>query len=396
MNILVVHNSLMDSTSISGVLKHYAYMANEWIELGHRTDFLIAKAGFPQFQALAPKAGRVSSDNLFDATKYLSKTWSYFPAYGWRCLTAHTTALPRRYDIVYASGQFIVDVYCARVMALRNQCPWVAKIQHVLASQQQRGGFINGLFLRTEKLAARWMNDEAGAVMCLSQTVQEDYRQLETDIGLTPTNTIQVGCGIDVEALLKTPDADKRFDIAFMGRMHEQKGVFELPDFWQLILRDRPKAKMVVVGEGPHREPMEAIFRTRNIADSVTFTGGISEEEKNQLLRQSRIGLSLSHEEGWGLSITEFLALGLPVVAYELPVFQQVFPDQLTLVNRGDVTTAAKQCLALLSDKRELKRRARTGSKFVQRYDYRHIAREELEVLSEVAAGINGSSTTNC
>lgn len=386
MNILVVHNSLMDSVSISGVLKHYAYMANEWIRMGHPTDFLVARAGFPQFQALAPEAGLVSGDNLFNATKYLTKTWSYFPAYGWRCLTAHTLPLPRRYDVIYASGQFIVDVYCARVLALRNHCPWVAKIQHVLASQHERGGFINGLFLRTEKLAAKWMNRDAAAVMCLSQTVQDDYRNLETDAGLVPSDTIQVGCGIDVETLLATPEEDKIFDLAFMGRMHEQKGVFDLPDFWQLILRERPEAKMVVIGEGPHREPMEAIFRERNLANAVTFTGGIPEEDKNRLLRQSRVGLSLSHEEGWGLSITEFLALGLPVVAYELPVFKQVFPDQLTLVNRGDLATAAERTLALLKDKRELRRRGRIGSEFVQRYDYRHIAGEELAILQSAVS----------
>ncbi|MGB0580064.1 MAG: glycosyltransferase family 4 protein [Limisphaerales bacterium] len=376
----------MDSTSISGVLKHYAYMANEWIKLGHHTDFLVAKAGFSQFQALAPEAGLVSSDNLFDATKHLSNTWSYFPAYGWRCLTAHVGVLPRRYDVIYASGQFIVDIYCARVMALRNHCPWVAKIQHVLASQHERGGFINDLFLRTERLAARWMNEEAGAVMCLSQTVQDDYRQLEANIGLNPMPTFQVGCGVDIEALLGTPQQDKIYDLAFMGRMHEQKGVFELPDFWQLLLRGHPQARMIVIGEGPHRAAMEAMFRERNLADSVTFTGGIAEEEKNKLLRQARVGLSLSHEEGWGLSITEFLALGLPVVAYELPVFQQVFPDQLNLVNRGDITSAVEQALALLQDRRHLQRRARTGSEFVQRYDYRQIAREELDVLSNVAA----------
>ena len=381
MNILVVHNSLMDSTSISGVLKHYAYMANEWIRLGHQTDFLVAAAGFPQFQALAPEAGLVSSDDLFDATKHLSKTWRYFPAYAWRCWTTHTVPLPRQYDIIYASGQFIVDVYCAQAMALRNHCPWVAKVQHVLASQSKRGGFINSLFLKTEKLTAEWMHRDAAQVMCLSETVQKDYRSLETSLGIGPTDTIQVGCGIDVAELINTPPAEKQYDVAFMGRMHEQKGVFDLPAYWESVLAAKPDARMVVIGEGPHRRAMQAIFKERGIAGSVTFTGGITEERKNDLMRASRTGLSLSFEEGWGLSITEFLAMEMPVVAYALPVFEQVFPTHLELVSRGNPGAAATETLALLNDPKRMKKRGMNGSRFVQRYDYRQIARAELAVL---------------
>jgi glycosyltransferase involved in cell wall biosynthesis len=386
MNILVVHNSLMDSKSVSGVLKHYAGMANEWIAAGHPTDFLVARAGFPQFQSLCPEAGLVSSDNVFDATRYLAKTWRYFPAYGWRCLTAHFTRLPRRYDVVYASGQFIVDLYCARVIARRQGVPWVAKIQHVLHSQPKRQGFINGLFLNSETLAARWMNRHAAQVMCLSGVVAEDYRQLEESLGLKPTETKTVGCGIDVQALQAVPAEEKRFDVVFLGRMHEQKGVFELPEVWRQVLAGKPDAKMVVIGEGPHRQKMEALFRELGIAGSVTCTGGIEEAAKNKLLAQSRVGLSLSYEEGWGLSVTEFLALGLPVVAYDLPVFRQIFPQQLASVNPGDRAAAAKELLALLQDEPRRLASGSQGRAFALRYDYRQIAREELRVLHSAAA----------
>lgn len=384
MNILVVHNSLMDSKSVSGVLKHYVGMANEWIAAGHPTDFLVARAGFPQFQSLAPQAGLVSSDNVFDATRYLAQTWRYFPAYAWRCLTAHFVKLPRRYDVVYASGQFIVDLYCARVIARRLGVPWVAKIQHVLHSQPKRDGLINRLFLASEKLAARWLNREAARVMCLSGVVAEDYRKLEESLGLKPTRTQQLGCGVDVEALQQVPTQDKQFDVAFLGRMHEQKGVFDLPHVWKGVLAKRPEARLVVIGEGPHRPVTEVLFAELGIAASAVFTGGIEEGRKNELLSQSRVGLSLSYEEGWGLSVTEFLALGLPVVAYDLPVFRQVFPDQLLGVPAADRDAATKMILALLADPAQIKRRGNQAREFARRYDYRRIAKEELEVLSLV------------
>ena len=54
MRILIVHNTLNDSRSVNGVLRHYVLMAKAWISDGHTTDFLAAKAAQPQLAALAP------------------------------------------------------------------------------------------------------------------------------------------------------------------------------------------------------------------------------------------------------------------------------------------------------------------------------------------------------
>ena len=384
-NILIIHNSLNDSTSVSGVLKHYAFMANAWIEKGHAVDFLVAKAGFPQLQRLSPQAGRVSSDGIFNATKYLSKTWAYFPAYGYRGLTCHYLRLPHRYDVVYASGQFILETYCARVIAKRQKTRWVAKIQHVLSSQPKRGGFINTLFLNAERLSAKWMHRFAAKVMCLSRVVADDYRALEEDLKLSPTTqTVQVGCGIDCQSILDGTKTEKKFDVVFLGRLHEQKGVFDLPEVWARVIAERPQATLLIIGEGPHRQAMQAKLAELGIADSVTVTGGISEEEKNLLLAQACVGLSLSYEEGWGLSVTEFLATGLPVVAYDLPVFRDIFPDQLESVPAGDKTAASEAILKLLRDPHLIEKGSK-AREFAQRYDYRNIAGDELAELIEVA-----------
>ena len=68
MRILIVHNTLNDSRSISGVLRHYTWMANEWIKAGHLTDFVAARCGFSQIRALAPQSRLFSSDDFFDAS----------------------------------------------------------------------------------------------------------------------------------------------------------------------------------------------------------------------------------------------------------------------------------------------------------------------------------------
>ena len=101
MRILLVHNTLNDSVSISGVLREYVNMARVWVAEGHTVDFLTGRVAQAQLRDLAPECGRLSSDDFFDATAQLHQTWRHFPAYAWRCLSA--LRRPQTgYDVVYA------------------------------------------------------------------------------------------------------------------------------------------------------------------------------------------------------------------------------------------------------------------------------------------------------
>ena len=163
MRILLVHNTLNDSVSISGVLREYVNMANVWVEEGYRVDFLSGRVAHKQLGALAPKCGLLSSDNYFDATAHMDQAWRHFPAYARRCISA--LRLPKKgYDIIYATCPFVVETYCARTIARRLGIPWVVKIQHVLSTQAQRTGLINRLLLWGETKSAKWANRDAAKI----------------------------------------------------------------------------------------------------------------------------------------------------------------------------------------------------------------------------------------
>jgi glycosyltransferase involved in cell wall biosynthesis len=387
MKILLVLNSQMDSKSVSGVMRLCAMQAGFWTAQGHQIDFLLARAGFPQLRKMAPAASRlIASDRLFDATRYLSRTWLYFPGYFWRMVTCHWTRLPERYDLVYATNQFVVEFYAAMVLARRQGAKLAVKVHHVLQFQPSRRRAWDRLFLVAERVSARLINRHADVVFCLNAGIAEELRRLDELCGLKPRGVIPIGDGIDVEKMMQLPEETKEFDAVFLGRLHLQKGVLDLPKVWQHVLRQRPQARLVVIGEGPHRLQSQRMFQDLGLSQSVLFTGGIGDAEKNRYLKKARLGLSLSYEEGWGLSVTEFLAAGLPVVSYDLPVFREVFPGCFDLAPLGDMAGAAKEILRLLADEELQQRRGRHGQDFVRRYDYRAFAARELEVLQEVCS----------
>ncbi|MDG1889669.1 MAG: glycosyltransferase family 4 protein [Verrucomicrobiota bacterium] len=381
MKILIVHNSLNDGMSMSGVLKHYLLMARAWVKSGHQVDFMLAKAGFPQLKSQAPECGIVCSDPFFDASQYISQTWRYFPAFGFRMLSAHWATLPQNYQIVYASNFLIFELYPARCLARRCGARLVVKVQHLLHSQSQRHTLFDRLFLASEKWSMHLAHRYADLIMCLSRPVEQDFKHLAASMGLPERQAFIVGCGLDFSELEKVPELPPAFDLVFLGRMHEQKGIFDLPDVWKAVLDHNPSARMVVIGEGPHRRRLQELMAERGLSRGITFTGGISESEKNRYLKQSKVGLSLSFEEGWGLSVTECLASGLPVVAYELPVFQDVFHGILHLVPPRCARSAAESVIKLLDDPGLATVVGECGRKHVRNFDYQRVAQRELELM---------------
>ncbi len=382
MRILIVHNSLNDSTSMSGVLKHYLLMARAWQAMGHRVDFLVARAGFPQIQSVTPSSALVCSDRIFDATNYLASTWRYFPAFGWRMATCHWTRLPCDYEVVYASNFLIFEVYPAWVLARRCGARLVVKIQHLLHSQTERRGLFDRLFLVSERWSVRLANRCADLMMCLSEPVSRDYDDVVHAVGLPKRPMHTVGCGLDYSEIDAVPTQEKRYDIVFLGRMHEQKGVFDLSRVWSILLEQRPEASLLVIGEGPQRAAMMEQFRECGLEKRVTFTGGVGEGRKNTLLKQSRVGLSLSFEEGWGLSVTEFLAAGLPVVAYDLPVLREVFGRHVDFVPMRDCEAMASLLVEWISDPERRSLQGRLNASFVRAFDYRTVADQEMKLIA--------------
>jgi len=204
---------------------------------------------------------------------------------------------------------------------------------------------------------------------------------VEARLGLTPSPTHSTGYGIDLDSIPLAIDLPKEFDAVLLGRVHEHKGAFDAVAVWRQVIARRPTARLLVIGEGPHRMELAARIKAAGLESSISLVGAVSEADKTRLVGQSRVGLSLSREEGWGLSVNEFLAAGIPVVAMEVPVFRRVFPDQLDLVPQKDTSAVAKQILYWLANPGAARERGIAGRAFVQRYDHKTVANREMEIL---------------
>lgn len=96
----------------------------------------------------------------------------------------------------------------------------------------------------------------------------------------------------------------------FIGRLVDRKGVNYLIEAFASIVKTNPKARLVIVGDGPYREQLESLAKKLSIKDKVIFTGFLSGKARYSLLELADVCVVPSINVG-------DQAEGLPVVFME-------------------------------------------------------------------------------
>jgi L-malate glycosyltransferase len=132
------------------------------------------------------------------------------------------------------------------------------------------------------------------------------------------------------------------------------------------LVREKMPAKLVMIGDGPDREPAENLARARNVQGDVLFLG--KQNGVQQKLGQADLFLLPSQLESFGLAALEAMACEVPVIATNVGGVPEVVEHGVDgyLVEPGDVQQAARYAIDLLSraDRgREIGQRARINAR---------------------------------
>jgi glycosyltransferase involved in cell wall biosynthesis len=94
------------------------------------------------------------------------------------------------------------------------------------------------------------------------------------------------------------------------------------------------------------------------LAKCVTFTGLLSEKEKDATLRRAHLLVHTSLREGWGLNVIEANAMGTPAVVYPVGgLVDSTLHGQSGIVTREETPASlAQDILALLNQPAEYAR----------------------------------------
>jgi glycosyltransferase involved in cell wall biosynthesis len=103
-----------------------------------------------------------------------------------------------------------------------------------------------------------------------------------------------------------------RFVALFVGRLAPEKGHEMLFHAWATSLAGQRDAKLLLVGDGPMRQPLVELAQRLRIADQVVFAGHA--DDVAPFIAMADVGLLTSLAEGLSNALLEYMAGGLPVI----------------------------------------------------------------------------------
>ena len=121
--------------------------------------------------------------------------------------------------------------------------------------------------------------------------------------------------GIDCKMISEIAPAVQQSDLIYVGRLIEHKNIDLLIRSLKHVQSQVPDVKVLIVGDGPEMNNLRSLAKELDLSQSIRFLGFI--EDYNyalSLMKSSRIFVSPSTREGFGMAALEANACGIPVV----------------------------------------------------------------------------------
>lgn len=235
----------------------------------------------------------------------------------WRALTIlpRLCAIALRHDAIFAMQDF-APTYISALVSRITRRPVIAWAHTVFGEVQSRAPWWYGA-------AGRWLYPHLTSVLAVSAGVAADLREAVPALS-ERVRVLHSPIDIARIRLLSTlplpSECDRLFDkytIVAVGRLVHLKGFDLLLAAFAELLLVQHEARLIIVGAGPERVPLETLAASLGIREYVCFTG--VQENPYPFIKRANLLALTSRYEGLGLVILEALALGKPVVAFDCP-----------------------------------------------------------------------------
>jgi phosphatidylinositol alpha-1,6-mannosyltransferase len=196
----------------------------------------------------------------------------------------------------------------------------------------------------------------------------------------------------DLRRRLGLPDGNARW-LLTVARLTPHKGVDTVLRALPAILERAPDVRYAVAGSGPVRERLEELARKAGVMERVAFLGAVDERDLPALYNLASVYVGASRRaerigvEGFGISLIEASACGLPVVAGNSGGIPDAVRDGETgfLVPPEDAAALAEAVSRLLADAALAQRIGAAGRRAVETYyNWDRVVRDLRAIEAEV------------
>jgi glycosyltransferase involved in cell wall biosynthesis len=304
-------------------------------------------------------------------------------------LLVTTARAARRFRPDVLHGHLHEGAAIAAVVGRALRRPAVADLQGSLTGELldhgvlRSGGLPARLAERVERHILRWPHRILASSAALAADLTTRWR-------VPADRVVPFPDGVDPEVfrpglacddLRRALGLEGKRVVVFLGVLTVYQGVDDLLAAWPRVVAAVPDAHLLLMGYPNEARYQRRVWET-GLADSVTLTGRIDYREAPRYLALGEVAVSpkRSVTEANG-KLLNYMACGLPTVAYEGPVSRELLGSAGLCVPLGDTDALAAACVALLGDPAERTGRARAlRARAVAEFAWPALTRRLVEV----------------
>ena len=219
-------------------------------------------------------------------------------------------------------------------------------------------------------------------VIAVSKTVLEDYQSSigEQKRAFILPNYVSDEFFTGLKSEKKTAQK-KKLKIVAVGNIKKQKN-------YQFLIRSFRSLKnfpvmLDIYGYGIDKElkPLQNEIEKNNLP--VFFKGGV--KDINDILPAYDLYVSSSTHEGFGISVAEAMAMGIPLILSDLPVFHEISFENALFFDLSKPYSFAQLIIQILNHKYDLNHLSKEGIEISKNYTKEKYLDKLFEIYSSVS-----------
>lgn len=271
------------------------------------------------------------------------------------------------------------------------RAPIVVHTIHGLPFHPYQNRAVNALYVMLERWCARYSD--------LLITVCDAMRDQALAAGVgRPEQYRTIYSGLEVETFLRDGDRDETrrhyglppdgLVVGMVARLSDLKGHQYLFDAFERVVREEPRARLLLIGDGWRRREYERRVERSGLSRKVVFAGLIPPGAVPAAIHAMDVLVHTSLREGLARVLPQALISGIPVISYDVDGAPEVVIDGVTgcLLPPREVEGLSRAILRLLADPDFRKRMGEEGrARCIERFDHRRMVAEIEAAYEELA-----------
>lgn len=170
------------------------------------------------------------------------------------------------------------------------------------------------------------------------------------------------------------------FVILFVGRIASEKNVELLLTSMRYVVNNCPKAKLLIVGDGPDLNKYKSYVKKQGLEENIIFTGKVPWENISEYYLISDVFTTASRTETQGLTVIEAMAASLPVVCIDDESFTNTVIDNLNGKIFKNKRGYKKAIIELYNNPKELKNLSKQARVSAEMHSSKYFVESILDV----------------